>query len=74
MIQETDLASWRKMADSQLTPIEKVKKNALVNGQRLDRENPDWRAKKDTAPTEYPKHDARREYFTTIRVILQNAQ
>ena len=74
MTQETNLAWWRSMADSWLTPIENVKEAALANGQRLDQEQPSWKAKREAAPTEYQKHDARREYFITMRVVLQNAQ
>lgn len=74
MTQETDLAWWRQRTDYWLTPIEKVKEAVLANGKRLDRDYPNWGAKAKETPTDYLKHDARRVYFITLRVILQNAQ
>jgi hypothetical protein len=74
MSEISDLDQWHHSADHWLTPIEQVKEALQANLQKLDTNYPLWKVKYDTTPQEYQKHDARREFFVTLRVILQNAQ
>lgn len=74
MSHKVDLNGWKRKADYWITPIEKVKNAFKTSLQKLDQDYPDWKSKYDSAPAEYLKHDARREFFTTIRIVLQNNQ
>lgn len=74
MTQQADLNWWRTAADRWITPIEDAKAALRGNRERLDHEYPNWKAKLEAAPGQWWTHDARREWFVTVRVILQNAQ
>lgn len=41
---------------------------------QLDRDYPGWKAKFDLDPENIPQHDARRQYFMNLSVILQNVR
>ena len=69
-----ELARWKKFADTRLTPIEEIKTAIREIREGLDAEYPSWKAAYDASPADYLSHDARREYFVTLRTILQNAQ
>ena len=70
----SELARWKKFADTRLTPIEEIKTAIREIRESLDAEYPSWKAAYDANPADYPSHDARREYFVTLLTILQNAQ
>ena len=70
----SELERWRSFADGRITPIEDIKGEIRNIREELDRQFPSWQAAYDADPADYPSHDARREYFVTLRVILQNAQ
>ena len=74
MNSETNLNWWRECANHWLTPIEDVKKAIRTSRESLDNDHPSWKAVYEASPNDYLKHDARREFFVTMRVILQNAQ
>lgn len=70
----TELDHWKKGSDYWLTPIENVKEALKSNLNFIDERFPKWKSKYDENPSEYLNHEARREFFTTVRVILQNHQ
>jgi hypothetical protein len=70
----TELLRWRSLADRRITPIEKIKTRVRSIREGLDQRFPNWKAAYDANPQDYLAHDARREYFVSLRVILQNAQ
>ena len=70
----TELDHWKKASDFWLTPIENVKEALKSNLNIIDERFPEWKLKYDGNPSEYLNHDARREFFTTIRIVLQNQQ
>ena len=41
---------------------------------QLDQDYPNWKAKFDLDRTDIGNHDARREYFRNLSVILQNVR
>ena len=74
MNSETNLDWWRECGNHWLTPIEDVKKAIRTSRESIDNNYPSWKAVYEASPNDYLKHDARREFFVTMRVILQNAQ
>ena len=74
MPSQDDLQKWRAFADGRLTPIENIKTSIRTIRQGLDGNFPDWKRAYDEAPNDFLTHDARREFFVTLRVVLQNAQ
>ena len=70
----TELLRWRALADRRITPIEKIKTRIRSIREDLDQQFAAWKAAYDANPQDYLAHDARREYFVSLRVILQNAQ
>lgn len=46
----------------------------MICREDLDRRFPQWKAGYDANPQDYLNHDARREYFVSLRIILQNVQ
>ena len=69
-----DLNWWKARADHWITPLENAKAAARRNRERIDQERSTWKEAYDRAPSRSGDHDARREYFVTLQVILQNAQ
>jgi len=69
-----ELDRWRALADRRISPIEAIKEDIRAIREGLDQQFPAWKAAYDTNPQDYMAHDARREYFVSLRVILQNAQ
>ena len=69
-----EILRFRTLADRRITPIENIKAGIRSIRERLDKQFPAWKAAYDANPQNYLAHDARREYFVTLRVILQNAQ
>ena len=65
---------WKNRADAQLTPLQDVKESLRGTRQSLDDQHPSWRELYDADPNDYAHHDARREYFVSLQVILGNAQ
>lgn len=75
MRQLNDLTWWRQGADSCIDPLGDVIKTAQTNRNSLDNDYPAWKEVKECLGAgRYPEHEARREYFTHVRVVLQNAQ
>ena len=74
MSAQDGMQKWRRFADGRLTPIENVKVSILTIRQNLDVDFPDWKRAYDQAASNFLVHDARREFFVTLRVALQNAQ
>ena len=70
----TEFYQWKKASDHWITPIENVKEALKYNLNTIDERFPNWKSKYDENTSEYLHHDARREFFTTVRVILQNHQ
>lgn len=68
-----NLLKWKRFADSRITPIENIKVLFQNNLKILDKNHPNWKSYFQST-NDYLKHDARREYFVSVRVILQNAQ
>ena len=66
----TELLRWQALADKRITPIENLK--TRIRSIREDQQFPTWKATYDANPQDYLAHDARREYFVSLRVILQN--
>ena len=71
---ETNLEWWRQKSDHWITPLEEVKEGILEKQRALDDDFPEWKGRYEASPSNYLTHDARREYFVSLRVILQNAQ
>jgi len=71
---EKNLDYWRERADRWLTPMESVKSTVRTTRESLDKDHPSWKSAYEASQNDYLKHDARREFFVTMRVILQNAQ
>lgn len=69
-----ELDKWRAFADRRISPIEAIKEEIRAVREDLDQKFPAWKAAYNTNPQDYMSHDARREYFVSLRVILQNAQ
>ena len=65
---------WRASADAQLSLLESAKDKLRETRQQLDISFPSWRAAYTTNPTDYRHHDARREFFVGLQMILGNAQ
>ena len=61
------------MADAQLTPLQDAKDELRQTREELDAAFPAWREAYEADPTDYPHHDARREFFVGLQVILANA-
>ena len=74
MAASDELSRWRALADRRITPIENIKEGIRNIREVLDRQFPSWKATYEANPTDYISHDARREYFVSLRTILQNAQ
>ncbi len=74
MTDHNELQGWRTLADGLLTPIENVKVSIKKIREQLDIDFPDWKAAYDREPFNFLAHDSRREFFVTLRIILQNAQ
>ncbi len=62
------------MADAQLTPLQDAKDELRQTREELDAAFPAWQEAYEADPTDYPHHDARREFFVGLQVILANAQ
>lgn len=69
-----EILRFKVLADRRITPIEDVKSRVRSIRETLDRQFPAWKTAYETHPEDYLSHDARREYFVSLRVILQNAQ
>ncbi len=69
-----ELIRWQTLANQRITPIENIKTRIFSIRESIDQQFPAWRVSYDTNPQDYLSHDARREYFISLRVILQNAQ
>lgn len=69
-----DLEWWRARADAQLSPLQNAKDALRQTREELDAAFPAWRESYESDPTDYAHHDARREFFVGLQVILTNAQ
>jgi hypothetical protein len=65
---------WRVRADAQLSPLQEVKDALRATRQGLDGQHPTWREPYAADASDYAHHDARREYFVSLQVILGNVQ
>lgn len=68
------LQSWRVLADQIIRALHEVNEHAFGQKQRIDEDFPHWKVKRNQAPDQYWTHDARREFFVTVQVILESAQ
>lgn len=68
-----DLLPWANAAGKMMDLTHDLVQRFRQHRETLDRSYPSWKQKYDSSPSEYLRHDARREFFVTCQGVLSNA-
>lgn len=69
-----NLLDWRRLARAAIADLHAAQKDVRTTRLDIDSDYPTWRIPRDRWPKDFLKHDARRECFVTIGVVLRDVR